>query len=68
MLIEKLFADLKGKIADYKKSGEYKDYLEKCAKKGIDEVGGKKHYSHFRYVGQRNRRRNRRKIKRESGV
>ena len=41
MLIEKLFADLKGKIADYKKSSEYKDYLEKCAEKGISEIGGK---------------------------
>ena len=67
MLIEKLFADLKGKIADYKKSGEYKDYLEMRQKRNR-RGGRKKHHSHFRYVGQRNRRRNRRKIKRESGV
>lgn len=42
MLIEKLFADLKGKIAEYKKSGEYKAYLEKCVQNGIKEAGGDK--------------------------
>lgn len=39
MLIGKLFDALNDKISEFKKSNEYKNYLEQCILKGIETVG-----------------------------